>query len=193
MKCKPRLWKKKYLLMLFASVLFSSCTANISREIKYPALEHKTAIPLKAALYPKPPLQNFTLYHGGFTVNFNDALAHGAEETLRYTFKEVMVLNATGENTSGQGYDVMVVPELKKFDLVFKPPSPVVCSINMKWTVFDNSGKTIYMNEFWGDGQHDKIIAAGMTRIESCFEMAIKDLFGKVGDGLHAGRWWDNH
>jgi hypothetical protein len=154
-------------------------------------------IPLKAELYISPAFRTTQtpLFIGATKfgdIYVGEALSDAVEEMVRNLFQEVIILVDTGnaQNSTLPDYDVLVVPEVKKFEFRHVPRGFTAKWATQNiiiWSITSQKGRQIYQNEIVSD--EVRISSFDPKNPESIIQ-SFKDQLLKAQEDLYSNGWW---
>jgi hypothetical protein len=156
-------------------------------------------IPLKAALYLSPSYKAaqapIGTRNGGIigSAFVGDALCDASEKMAKNIFQDVVMLDQMG-NTSDSHYDVIIAPQLVKFEYEFAADmisGHYKIQNTVKWVITTPDGKEIYQNTV----SSDKITLPRRCSREMWFSettKTIKDQIQKAQNDIYSNGWWKN-
>jgi len=194
-----------FFLYSCASPQFSKIDISMPKDFEMINTEIKDKIPLRAGLYLKPDIRNYSKkgpiasFVTHTTFSMGDALSSGSERVLRNIFKDVVIIDQLESDLSTKNIDVIVTPELvgiygqaKMIDGSKVPKA--VNQLVMKWNIVSPDGKIIYVNTITGEGLQKlsfSFTSAGIAEDEkNNMLMLIKDQFQKAQEDIYSSGWW---
>jgi hypothetical protein len=177
--------------------LFACAPYRVPPDVNVHRPASSPAIPLRAALHiPKQFRTHVFLGNKGgqpIRILIGDALAGGAEKSMREVFKEVVIVEDPNPDLPAGNLSVVVSPEIVEIDnrvAGFGWDSLVA----IKWTIRGRDGSLLYMNKITGRGQYKAFTTAFSLRehLQKSMVPPIEDHYNKLTAHLLSVKWWEN-
>jgi hypothetical protein len=190
------------LLSLISLVMCAGCSKAIvptAFEIQEPPSASK--IPLRAALYLSPQFKKKAIVanKGGMDtiLVIGDAMANGAERSLRGVFQKLVIVDNINPDIAGQGIAAIVTPEMvdsENRQVGFPPKAKWDSRIVCKWTISRPDGKLLYMNTITGEGHYEAFTTAFSfgEHLGKSIIPAVQNHYKNLTTNLLTAQWWQD-
>ncbi len=156
-------------------------------------------IPLRAALCIPKQVRTLAFIgnKGGQPIRIliGDALAGGAEQSMREVFQEVVIVDDPDIDLPASGLSVVIFPEIQEIDnrsAGFQRGWDSLVAI--KWTIKGPDGNLLYVNTITGRGHYKAFTTAFSLRehLQKSMVPPLQDHYDKLAAHLLSAKWWEN-
>lgn len=190
---------RKSVILPFMAFLLVVCgcapfTVPANVQVHRPAASQ--LVPLRVALCLPQQFKTYAFIgnKGGQPIRIliGDALAAGAERSMREVFKEVVIVEDLNLDLTARNISVIIAPEIVEIDNRVNGFGwdSLVAS---KWTIKGQDGRLLYVNTVTGKGQYKAFTTAFSLREHLVKSMipAVEDHYNKLTAHLLSVKWWD--